>query len=175
MGLEVGMNLSVEELLYGLLLPSGNDAALQLAEHLGGEKQFVGWMNQRVRRLGLSNTHFVNPDGRDAPDHYSSALDMALLGRELMANPALKTIVGTDRFMPNWDQHVLWNGNELLYVYEGANGVKIGYTEQADSTIVAGALRDGRQLIVSVLHGWNLYGDSMRLLNWAFANTKPAC
>src|SRR5688572_4783017 len=82
-GLEAGMNVAVEDLLYGLMLPSGNDAALALADHLGGVQRFVTAMNERVRRMGLENSAFANPDGRDAPGQYTTALDMTLLGREL--------------------------------------------------------------------------------------------
>src|SRR5581483_9624972 len=85
MGIEAGMRLPVRDLLYGMLLASGNDAALALAQHLGGVSHFVDLMNAKVQQLGLTNTHFVNPDGRDTPDHYSTALDMALLGRAFLA------------------------------------------------------------------------------------------
>lgn len=175
MGLEAGMSLTVEELLYGLLLPSGNDAALALAGHLGGKERFVALMNQRVAQLGLKNTRFSNPDGRHDDGLYSSALDMALLGRELLLIPALRKIVGTQTFRPNWNGQLLWNGNYLLYYYPGAIGVKTGYTEQANNTIVGAAERDGRVLIATVLATWNPYGDARRLLDWAFANTRPAC
>jgi serine-type D-Ala-D-Ala carboxypeptidase (penicillin-binding protein 5/6) len=175
MGLEVGMNLSVEELLYGLLLPSGNDAALALADHLGGSAKVVALMNQRVERLGLHNTQFTNVDGRHNPGLYSSAFDMATLGREMMANPKLKQIAGTQRFMPNWNGPQLWNGNYLLYIYPGTLGVKTGYTEEASSTIVAAVERDGRTLYASVFGSWDAYWDVIRLFNWAFLNTRSTC
>lgn len=175
MGLEAGMRLTVEDLLYGMLLASGNDAARALADHLGGAGRFVDLMNARVRRLGLENTNFATPDGRDAPQQYSSALDMALLGRELLQDPALRKIVSTQQYQPHWDGQIVWNNNALLYYYEGAVGVKTGYTEQAGYTIVAAAERGGRLLVVSVFGGWHLYLDSIRLLDWAFANVKPSC
>jgi D-alanyl-D-alanine carboxypeptidase (penicillin-binding protein 5/6) len=175
MGIEAGMRLPVRDLLYGMLLASGNDAALALAQHLGGVSRFVDMMNAKVHQLGLTNTHFVNPDGRDTADHYSTALDMALLGRAFLSYPVLQQVATTQQYQPHWQGPVLWNDNWLLYNYDGTVGVKIGYTEQADFTIVAAAQRGGRLLIVSVFGSWNLYLDSMRLLDWAFANTKPAC
>ena len=175
MGLEKGMNLSVEDLLYGLLLPSGNDAALALADQLGGSARLVGRMNERAQKLGLQNTHFTNVDGRHNPDQYASAFDIAYLGRELMANAKLRQIVGTQRYMPHWNGIELWNGNYLHYIFPGTIGVKTGYTEEALSTIVAAVERDGRALYAAVLGSKDAYWDAMRLFNWAFANTKSVC
>ena len=175
MGLEAGMSLTVEELLYGLLLPSGNDAALALAEHLGGSARVVSLMNQNVQRLGLHNTQFTNVDGRHNPDLYSTAFDMAYLGREMMADQKLKQIAGTQKFRPNWNGTELWNGNYLHYIFPGTIGVKTGYTEEAGSTIVAAVERDGRTLYAAVLGSWDAYWDAMRLFNWAFANTRSTC
>ncbi len=174
-GLEAGMNLSIEDLLQGLLLPSGNDAALAIADHFGGTTRFVSLMNERVRRLGLKNSQFGNPDGRDTPASYTSALDIALLGRELMANPDLRRVVGTKTTPARWDGHLLWNTNYLVYGFEGATGVKFGYTEAAHETIVGAAVRGGRELYVSVLYSDFAYLDAVKLLNWAFTNTMPSC
>ncbi len=175
MGLEAGMRLTVEDLLYGMLLVSGNDAALAMADHLGGSTRFVDLMNAKVAQLGLGNTHFTTPDGRDSAGQYSSALDMALLGRALLQVPALKTIVNTKTYMPHWDGRQLSNANEMIWAYNDAVGVKIGYTETADYTIVTGVERGGRLLIAAVFGSWNLYNDPVNLLNWAFANTRTAC
>ena len=175
MGLEAGMKLSVEDLLYGLLLPSGNDAALALADYLGGRESFVEEMNSRVQRLGLRNTFLTNPDGRHDDSMYTSAFDIALLGRELMAQPALRQIVGTETYTPDWSGPLLWNGNYLLYYYAPAIGVKTGHTEEANFTIVGAAERDGRELYAAVLRTSNPYWDVRRLLDWALANTHPAC
>jgi D-alanyl-D-alanine carboxypeptidase len=176
MGLEAGMNLSVRDLLYGMMLPSGNDAALTLADHIGGPTQFVQKMNRRVQAMGLRNTQFVNPDGRHADGQYSTALDMALIGREMMSNPLLREVARTETYLPEWSQPMLWNGNYLLYNgFEGVTGVKTGWTEEAEYTIVASARRDGRELFAGVMKSWNLYLDAMRLLDWAFKNTQPAC
>jgi D-alanyl-D-alanine carboxypeptidase len=174
-GLEPGMNLTVEELLYGMMLPSGNDAALALADNLGGSRRFVGLMNDKVRRLGLENSRFATVDGRDADDNYTSALDIGLLGRELMANPALRTIAGAKTSTASWDRHTIWNTNYFVYGYPDAIGVKFGYTEGANETVVAAASRNGRELYVSVLSSDFAYLDAVKLMDWAYKNTQPSC
>jgi D-alanyl-D-alanine carboxypeptidase len=176
MGLEPGQQLSVRDLLYGLLLPSGNDAAIAIAEHIeDSAPAFVGLMNSKVEQLGLDDTHFTNPHGLDDPDMYTSALDIAALGRELMRQPELATIVGTRIYQPAWDGPPLWNGNRLLNLYPESLGVKIGFTDDAGGTIVAAAERDGRRLIVSVLGSAGIYDDAITLLEWAFVNVPSAC
>jgi D-alanyl-D-alanine carboxypeptidase len=175
MGLEAGMRLPVRDLLYGMLLASGNDAALALADHLGGTQQFVALMNAEARERGLTNTNFVTPDGRHHDAHFSTTFDMAVLGRALLEVPALRQAVSTQTYMPQWDGQLIWNNNYMLYNFPGTVGVKTGYTEQAEYTIVAAVEREGRLLIVSVFGSWNLYLDSMRLLDWAFVHTRPAC
>jgi len=176
MGLEPGQELSVRDLLYGLLLPSGNDAAIAIAEHVGDSAPaFVGLMNSKVEQLGLRDTHFTNPHGLDDPDMYTSAFDIAVLGRELMRQPELAAIVRTRIYQPAWDEPPLWNGNRLLYVYPEAVGVKIGFTDGAGGTIVAAAERDGRRLIVSVLGSAGIYQDAITLLEWAFSNVPSVC
>jgi D-alanyl-D-alanine carboxypeptidase len=176
MGLEPGMQLSLRDLLYGLLLVSGNDAAIAIADHVAGNTPaFAAMMNVLAQTLGLSDTHFANPHGLDEAGHVSSSHDMALLGRALLEQPQLAAIVRTEHYQPAWDGPEVWNGNELLDRYRGAVGVKIGYTEQAGQTIVAAAQRGGRTVIVSVLSAWDRYADASALLDWAFANTQPAC
>jgi len=176
MGLEPGMRLSLEDLLYGLLLVSGNDAAIAIADHVAGNTPaFVAMMNALAQTLGLRDTRFANPHGLDEAGHESSAHDMALLGRALLAQPELAAIVRTKRYQPAWDGPEVWNGNELLDRYPGAIGVKIGYTERAGQTIVAAAQRDGRTVVVSLLSAWDRYADATALLDWAFASTQPAC
>ena len=176
MGLLPGQRLSVLDLLYGLLLPSGNDAAIAIAEHVGGSAPaFVGLMNSKVEQLGLRDTHFANPHGLDDPDMYTSAFDIAVLGRELMRQPELATIVRTRIYQPAWDGPPLWNGNGLLYRYPEAVGVKIGFTDNGGQTIVAAAERDGRRLIVSVLGSSDVYQDVITLFEWAFSTVPSAC
>jgi len=176
MGLEPGMRLSMRDLLYGLLLPSGNDAAVAIAQQVAVTvPAFVSLMNAKAQAMGLQNTHFANPHGLDDTNHYTSAHDIAELGRALLANPELAAIVRPKTYQPAWDGPAVWNGNEMLGAYPGAIGVKIGYTEKAGQTIVAAARRNGRTLIVSVLASPDRYGDATKLLDWAFAGTMSAC
>jgi serine-type D-Ala-D-Ala carboxypeptidase (penicillin-binding protein 5/6) len=176
MGLIPGMKLSVEELLYGLMLSSGNDAALELSRHLGGEAQVVGLMNQRIAGLGLTDTRLMNSHGLDEPGAYSTPFDMAVLGRELLRSHVLRDVVVTQFREEEWhDLGGLWNGNYLLYIYEDAIGIKTGYTEGAGWSIVSAAERNGRVLIASVFNSADVYWDSMRLFDWAFDNTVRAC
>ncbi|MBI1885718.1 MAG: D-alanyl-D-alanine carboxypeptidase [Chloroflexi bacterium] len=176
MGLEPGQRLSMQDLLYGLLLPSGNDAAIAIAEHVGGSvPAFVTLMNRKVAELGLGNTNFTNPHGLDDPGLYTSAYDIGMLGRELMRNPLLAAMVRTRKHQPPWDGPALWNGNRLLTLYPEAIGVKIGYTDEANQTIVAAAEREGRRLIVSVLGSSQVYEDAIALFEWAFSELPPQC
>ncbi len=176
MGLKPGQRLSIRDLLFGLLLPSGNDAAIELAQQVSGSvAAFVDLMNQKVQQLGLADTHFMNPHGLDETGTYTSAYDMAMLGRELLRQPTLAEIVRTSTYKPAWDGPELRNLNRLLDVYRGSIGIKTGYTDQAGQTIVAAAERGGRRLIVSVLKSTDLYQDAVLLLEWAFHNTQPAC
>ena len=175
MGLKPGMQLSLLDLLYGLLLPSGNDAAIAIAEGIGGtQAHFVDMMNAKAQSLALDDTHFTNPHGLDDKDLVSSARDMAMLARYVMENPTLRTIVSTLSWQPKWDGPPVWNGNRLLGEYPGADGVKIGYTEASQQTMVASATRDGRRIIVAVMRSQDRYADSERLLDWAFAQPS-AC
>lgn len=169
MGLVPGERLSLRDLLYGLLLPSGNDAAIAIARHIAGsEAAFAELMNEKVRRLGLENTHFVNPHGLDAPGHYSSAYDLALLAREAMRLPVFATIVATRE--ASVGGHELITTNHLLYRYEGLDGVKTGYTENAGQALVASATRGGKRFFTTVLRSTDRIGDTIPLLDYAFAN-----
>jgi D-alanyl-D-alanine carboxypeptidase len=177
MGLEPGQVLTVRDLLYGLLLPSGNDAAVQVAEHVSGSvPSFVHLMNEKAQELGLVDTHFANPHGLDEAGLYTSAYDIAVLGRELLRQPALAGIVATQAYQPSWNGPAIANLNQLLSFYPGALGVKTGYTPLAGQTIVAASEQGGRTIIVSVLGShWDIYKDVTELLNWAFQSTEPAC
>jgi len=169
MGLETGMRMSMRDLLYGLLLPSGNDGAVAIARRIAGDvPAFVGRMNSKVRELGLEDTHFTNPHGLDAAGHYSSAYDMAVLGRYAYKDPLIAQIVGTQQYQPNWSGPELWSGNLLLWLYPGADGMKTGWTEKAGQTMVATAQRDGHRLFVAVMGSLDRYTDVMRLLDWGF-------
>lgn len=133
--LKLGEEMSLENMLYGLMLRSGNDAATAIAEHVGGsEEGFVLMMNQKAEEIGLRGTHFMNPHGLDADGHYSTASDMARLTAYALQNPVFKRIVATEqKSAPNpnesWDYS--WhNKNKMLRLYEGADGVKTGYTKR---------------------------------------------
>jgi D-alanyl-D-alanine carboxypeptidase len=174
MGLKPGMELSLEDLLYGLLLPSGNDAAIAIAEGVSGDMEtFVELMNAKAESLALEDSHFTNPHGLDDPALRSSAYDMAMLARYVMENEDLRTIVQSVSWQPRWDGPPVWNGNRLIGEYDGADGVKIGYTEESQQTIVASATRDGRRIIASLMRSMDRYTDAERLLDWAFAQESP--
>jgi D-alanyl-D-alanine carboxypeptidase (penicillin-binding protein 5/6) len=175
MGLKPGMELSLLDLLYGLLLPSGNDAAIAIAEGIGGtQAKFVDLMNEKAASLALEDTHFTNPHGLYEKDLYSSAYDMAMLARYDMQNETLRKIVSAVSWQPRWDGPPVWNGNALLSKYDGADGIKIGYTEQSQQTIVGSATRNGRRIIISLMRSQDRYTDSARLFDWAFAQPS-AC
>ncbi len=175
MGLEPDMQVTVRDLLYGLLLPSGNDAALELARTVSGNvSAFVALMNQKAADLGLSETHFSNPHGLDDPRLYSSARDLVTLGEAMMADPLLAQIADTASYPVSGDLDLV-NGNHMLGGYPGAYGVKIGYTDNADYTIVVAAERNGRRIYASVLGSKVPYVDATSLLDWAFSQPAPGC
>ena len=176
MGLEKGMRMSVEDLLYGLMLASGNDAALALADHLGGEAKLVEKMNQRVQKLGLQHTVLRNSHGLDAPGAHTSPLDMAFLGRELLTYRELAEIVDTESRAFSWhDRGKIENGNYLTYTYKDSIGIKTGYTEQSGFLIVGAAERNGRVLIASAFDGFDPIWDAMKLFDWAYENVPSVC
>lgn len=176
MGLRPGDRLPLIDLFYGLLLRSGHDAALVIADHVaGGEAAFVSLMNEKAAALGLRDTNFANVSGLDHPDQWVSSLDAALIGAELLKEPLLAEAVAAGEYQPAWTRGPMENLNLLLGNYPGAIGVKTGFTDAAGHTIVAAADRNGRRLIASVLHSEDLYVDVAALLDWAFANTVPAC
>jgi D-alanyl-D-alanine carboxypeptidase len=169
MGIEPGRSVSLSTLLYGMMLPSGNDAAEQVALSLADSREeFIGWMNDEAAALGLTDTHFANPSGMDAQGHYSSAYDMAMLARYAMRNPTFRTLAATSSY--SGESYPMRNLNRLLDVYPGADGVKIGYTDLAQKTIVASAVRDGHRVYVSLLHSADLVTDSIRLFDWVWDN-----
>ena len=174
-----GEKLSLEELLYALLLNSANDAGVAIAEHVAGsEEEFAKLLNEKALKLGAKDTHFTNPHGMPNEKHYSTAYDMALIGREALKNQDLRKIVTTVHHeIPRTDpeaQKYLFNHNKLLWSktfgYEGATGLKTGYTVEAGQCIIASAKRDGRELIAVVLRteGNNLWYDASKLLDYGF-------
>ncbi|HEX8966386.1 MAG TPA: hypothetical protein VF937_00805 [Chloroflexota bacterium] len=168
MGLSPGERLSLRTLLYGLLLPSGNDAAEQLALTVGESRgQFVGWMNSvATDELGLSDTHFVNPSGVDAEGHYSSAYDLAQLARRAMREDVFRTIVGTPEI--RMDGYLLSGHNPLLGVYPGADGVKTGSTDAAGKVLVGSVEHGGHRVYVVVMHSEDTLADASALFDWTW-------
>jgi len=174
-GLEEGDELPLEQVLYGLLLNSGNDAALAIAESVGDGSidRFVGWMNELAARLGLKDSHFVNPHGLDADGHLASAYDLAIIGRAVMQQPILAKIVSQPRH--DYEGQVHWafkTRNPLLGVYDGVDGIKTGFDDLAGLCLVATAERDGHRAIAVVMNS-NQYGaDAASLLDFAFADHR---
>lgn len=177
MGLVVGDTVTLEDLLYGLLLPSGNDAALVIAQMIAGSTdQFVALMNQKAAALGLKDTHFSNPHGLDADDHYTSAFDLAEMGRVALRNPLFARIVSSPRAVRTASrQFLLGNTNRLLSEPEiapGVNGIKTGSTERAGDSIIASATRDGRTVIVAAMGTRGRDPDVVKLLDLAFKSYR---
>ena len=167
--LRPGEEITLEALLYGLLLRSGNDAALAIAGHCGGTvERFVAQMNAKARELGMADTHFANPNALDAEGHHSTAYDMALLARACLENEALAKIAATRSI--TLGTRTFTNHNKLLWRYEGCVGLKTGYTEHAGRTLVSAARRKGLTLICVTLNAPSDWADHAALFDWGFAN-----
>lgn len=167
MYLTAGEELTMESLLYGLLLASGNDAAVAVAGACAGDVEtFVEWMNQRAVSLGMENTHFANPNGLNDEEHYSTAYDMSLVARECLKYPQLMEILGTKSI--SLEGRSFANHNKLLWRYEGCIGMKTGYTQKAGRTLVSAAQRDGQTLICVTLSDPNDWEDHAALLDYGF-------
>jgi serine-type D-Ala-D-Ala carboxypeptidase (penicillin-binding protein 5/6) len=172
--LKVGEKQTLRDLLYAVMLRSGNDAATAVAEYCGdgSEQKFVDMMNARVQELGLTGTHFANPHGLDAKAHYSTAHDMAILTAYALRNPTFAEIVKTQvKSIPQpgeaWDRK-MYNKNKMLARYDGADGVKTGYTKAAGRCLVSSATRDGRQIAVVTLDAPSDWMDHTNMLNYGF-------
>ncbi|ADL07545.1 D-alanyl-D-alanine carboxypeptidase family protein [Thermosediminibacter oceani] len=176
--LEEGEKLTLEQMLYGMMLNSGNDAAVAIAEHIAGSvPEFAKLMNEKAREIGAKNTNFVNPSGLPDKNHYTTAYDLALISRYALLNhPEFRKIVSTKTFKIPWQgkewDRLLINHNKMLWRYEGTDGVKTGYTRSAGQTFVASATRNGWQLLAVVLksQGRNIYSDAQALLDYGFDN-----
>lgn len=176
MHLRTGDRYHLSELVKGLMMVSGNDAATAIAEHLAGsEGDFGILMTARARSLGLRVTRFRNPHGLTEGGHYTSAYDLAIITRHAMGITGFETLVcqgradacGLDRRGRAVVQQ-LWNTNQLLFSYQWADGVKTGTTAAAGNCLVASATRQGQQLIAAVLHSDDRWGDSVRLFEYGF-------
>lgn len=174
LNLQTGQKYTLNELLYGLLLSSGNDASIAIGEHISGSvESFVEKMNEKAKELGAYDTSYANTHGLDAAGHYSTAYDLARIARYALCNPVFSKIVGTKyASIPGRQLH---NTNELLEIYQGADGVKTGYTGKAGRCLVASATREDMRLISVVLGAPTNYKralSSKSILDYAFKNYK---
>ncbi len=168
MYLQEGEVLTLQELLYGLMLRSGNDAAVALAIYCGGTVEgFAQLMNDKAHQLGMANSHFVNPNGLDAPGHYSTARDMAVLAAYAMENPIFYQTVSTKTVTVG--SRVIQNHNKLLWRVDGADGVKTGYTKAAGRILVSSTTRQGRRIIVVTMNDPNDWQDHEKLIEDSFS------
>jgi D-alanyl-D-alanine carboxypeptidase (penicillin-binding protein 5/6) len=196
--LEPGEILSLKDMLYALMLPSANDAALAIAKHYGGsEEEFVKLMNNKAKELGAYNTNFVNPHGLHDDNHYTTAADLALITKYAMKNEEFRKIVQTERYeikptnkknetryFTSLNRLIYNSGYNQVYVdgayispeYEYATGVKTGYTPEAGNTLVASAEKNGTELIAVAMNGVSLemYQDAHNLFNYGFNEYESA-
>ncbi len=171
--LSVGEKMKLEDMLYGLMMQSGNDAALMIADYLGGEEKFVKKMNDKAKEIGMKNTSFKNPHGLDEKtQNYSTAYDMALLMRYANSFPLFKKITGCKKHTVKTDEKTYqWtNKNKLLYTYKYTTGGKTGYTDKAHRTLVTSASKDGLNLIVVTLNDGNDFENHKELYEYGFNN-----
>lgn len=175
--LEEGEKLTVLELLYGLMLRSGNDCAETLAKHCSGSNEkFAELMNNTAKKIGAKDSNFVNPHGLHNDNHYTTAYDLALISAYSLNNDTFSKIVSTKRkVIPNTNKdydRVLINKNKMLSNFEGATGIKTGYTKIAGRCLVSSAKRNDMELICVVLNCPNMFEDSSSMLNNAFSLYK---
>ena len=171
-GLMVGETVSVRELFYGTILPSGADAALGLATYVAGSQEaFVALMNEKASALGMAHTSFANPNGLDADGHYSTARDMAVLGAAAVENPTFRRICSSRSVTIG--QRTMENHNRLLRQVEGCVGLKTGYTQAAGRTLVSCTERDGCRLVAVTLQDGNDWADHAALYDYGFRLTAP--
>ena len=167
--LKKGERLTIEELLYGLMLRSGNDSAAALAVCMGGSLgEFVSMMNERAAALGCSGTHFTNPSGLYEENHYTTASDLAKIAHEAMKREDFREIVRAKDWQSEDGSRSFHNKNKTVFQYEGATGIKIGFTKASGRTLVASAEREGRQMIAVVLRDGNWFNDAYALMDYGF-------
>ncbi|OGV94973.1 hypothetical protein A3A66_04120 [Microgenomates group bacterium RIFCSPLOWO2_01_FULL_46_13] len=167
--------MTVENLLYALLVNSGNDAALALANHdAGGYDKFVERMNEKAAKLHLINTYYRNVSGVEQEGHLTTVRDLLTLTKEVVRQPTLAKIVATKEItivsIDGKYQHRLVNLNQLLGRLAGITGVKTGWTELAGECLVASVTRDGRTVLTAILNSPDRFGETERLIEWVFAN-----
>ncbi len=174
MYLKEGETIPLSDLVYGLMLTSGNDAAVAIARFLcGSTEAFSTQMNERAAALGLADTHFVTPNGLHDPNHYTTAKDLALLGAGALENPVFSEIVSTQyRKTEGSNPHTLKNKNRLLWEYEGGIGVKTGYTKAAGKCLVFAAERGGIKLVGAILNCPSMWNTAKQLLDEGFSRYR---
>lgn len=178
MGLREGDTVTRRALCYGMLLPSGNDAANAAAVNIAGSlSAFAELMNKRAARIGMNDTHFVNPSGLDAEGHYTTARDMALLTREALKNEEFRSIckmrTAQVEFGAPPQKRTLYNSNKMLRLYDGCIGVKTGFTDNARRCLVSAAERGGCTVIAVTLNAPDDWNDHKKLLDRGFSEIKP--
>ncbi len=164
----------LRDLVYGLMLRSGNDAAVAIANHVSGSvENFSQLMNQRAKEIGAKNTNFTNPHGLSDDNHYSTAYDLAIITREAMKYEEFKKISKTKLWTSDREiNRFFYNKNKTLWQYEGGDGVKIGYTKKAGRCLVSSATRNNMQLIAVVLNDYAWFDDCYKLFDYGFNNYR---
>ncbi|SDP30772.1 D-alanyl-D-alanine carboxypeptidase family protein [Selenomonas ruminantium] len=172
-----GDKIPLGELLAGMMMHSGNDATVAVAEHIAGSvPAFVQMLNEKAGEIGAYNTHFVNPNGLPDDNHYTTAFDLAKIAAYGYSIPHFEEIVSRQEATYEWvkdPSKQLRNENQMLWLYRGGNGVKTGYTEAAGRCLVSAARRDGMQLVAVVLDSYYMWNDSIALLDYGFQNARP--
>jgi len=171
---ELGWTFTIEDLLWGLLLQSGNDAAVALAQAVAPDvDSFVTMMNARARKIGAVNSTFLNPHGYDQAGHATTARDLALITMAAMRNPTFAKMVATKSHEIRWGEgqpRIISNHNKLLWRYADTIGVKTGFTGAAGHSLASAARRDATTLILVTLNSPDHYGESIAIYDWAFPN-----
>ncbi|HEY3425681.1 MAG TPA: D-alanyl-D-alanine carboxypeptidase family protein [Negativicutes bacterium] len=176
--LSQGEQLKMKDLLYGIMLISGNDATVAVAEHISGSvEKFAKLMTEKAHAIGAVNTNFVNSSGLPDPNHFTTAHDLARIAAYGYKNPLFTQIVSAKNIVIPWPgkdhDRDLYNENRMLWLYDGANGVKTGYTDAAGRCLVSGAKRNNIQLVAVVLDSEHMWDDSIALLDFAFKQVQP--
>lgn len=167
--LKKGERIRIEELLYGLMLQSGNDSATALAMCVGGSlSSFVSMMNEKAEALSCSGTHFTNPSGLYEENHYTTAADLARIAGEAMKRDDFRKIVSAKDWQNKDGSRSFHNENKTVFQYDGATGVKIGFTKASGRTLVASAKRDDKEMIAVVLRDGNWFNDAYALMDYGF-------
>lgn len=169
--------LSILDLLYGLMLQSGNDCAVALALTVGGSlAEFAKMMNETARKAGAENTNFVTPHGLHDDNHYTTALDLAKISAYAMKNPVFAKIVSTKKHTTSWGgrnyDRVIINKNKILSTYDGGDGIKTGFTKKAGRCLVSSATRNGMTIIAVTLNCGAMFEECRKLMDYAFDNYK---